>query len=112
MDSEEKKLAKGSTLFEFIKIKTQNEKFPGKKRIKKCIKNIFFFFLIFSKRNIIEYIILAIPFILIDYFIREENKKFEFEVTQKYSYLFSYSYIMFYLLSSKAFKGNIGKYIL
>ena len=109
MDSEDNRLEKGNKSYKFIKIKTQNEKFQRRKRAKKCIKNIFFKRIINSIKNIIEYILLGIPFILIDYFIRKETKKIKFNVNQKYSYLFSYSYIKFYVLSSKAFKGNIGK---
>ena len=63
---------------------------------------------IFTK-NIIEYIILGIPFILMDYFIRKEAKKIYLKVSQKYSYIFSYTYIIFFIFSSKSFKGNIGK---
>ena len=54
-------------------------------------------------------ILLGIPFILMDYFIREETKKIDFTVSQKYSYIFSFTYIFFFVFSSKCFKGIIGK---
>ena len=38
-------------------------------------------------KNINQYIILGIPFILMDYFIREETKSINFYVLQKYIYL-------------------------
>ena len=110
MDSEDNRLKKGNKLFGFIKIKTQTNKYKRRKRTKKCMKNIIFLnIIIIYIKNIIEYIVLGIPFLLIDYFIREETNKINFNVLQKYSYIFSYSYIMFYVLTSKAFKGNIGK---
>lgn len=62
--------------------------------------------IIFFTKNII---LLGIPFILMDYFIREETKKINYNVSQKYSYIFSYTYIIFFIFSSKCFKGNIGK---
>ena len=65
--------------------------------------------IILNKKKIIEYIILGIPFILMDFFIREETKKINFGVSLYYSYIFSYTYIIFFVLSSKCFKGNIGK---
>lgn len=64
---------------------------------------------IFCSENIIEYTILGIPFILIDYFIRKETQKIYLIVSQKYSYIFSYTYIIFFIFSSKSLKGNIGK---
>ena len=108
MDSEENQFIKRNKLFEFIKIKIQN-KFERRKRKQKIIKNIFLNIIIIAIKNFIEYILLGIPFYLIDYFIREETKKIKFEVEQKYSYIFSYAYIIFYVLTSKAFKGYIGK---
>ena len=63
----------------------------------------------FVIKNFIEYIILGIPFILMDYFIRKEAQKINLIVSQKYSYIFSYTYIIFFIFSSKSFKGNIGK---
>ena len=62
----------------------------------------------FVIKNFIEYIILGIPFILMDYFIRKEAQKINLIVSQKYSYIFSYTYIIFFIFSSKSFKGNIG----
>ena len=109
MDSEEKRFKKGSKSFKPIKIRTKKNKFERRKRTKKSIINIFLNIIINSIKNIIEYIVLGIPFFLIDYFIREESQKIYFRVEQKYSYIFSYAYIIFYALTSKAFKGNIGK---
>ena len=65
--------------------------------------------IIFLIKNIIEYIMLGIPFILLDYFIRKEAQKVYLIVSQKYSYIFSYIYIIFFIFSSKSLKGNIGK---
>ena len=62
--------------------------------------------IIFFSKN---FILLGTPFILMDYFIREESKKINFKVSQKYSYIFSCTYIIFFIFSSKCFKGNIGK---
>ena len=52
---------------------------------------------------------MAIPFILMDYLIRVEAKQIHFDVLKKYSYIYSYSFIGFFVLSSKCLKGNIGK---
>jgi hypothetical protein len=65
--------------------------------------------IIFFTINIFEFIILGIPFILMDHFIRKDAKKIYFIVSQKYSYIFSYIYIFFFVFFSKFFKGNIGK---
>lgn len=72
--------------------------------IKKIIQIIEFLI-----KTIIEYMILGVPFFLMDYFIRKETKKIQFTVTEKYSYMFSSIYITFFILSSKTLKGNIGK---
>lgn len=109
MDSNEKLFGKRNNSFDFIKITTPKEKFQRRKRTKKYIKNIYLKRITISIKNISEHIILCIPFILIDYFIRIETNKIKLNVNQKYSYIFSYTYINFYVLTSKAFKGNIGK---
>lgn len=90
--------------FNLIKINSENE------RIKiKCLGHCFCEKIILLIKNIIEYIILGIPFILMDYFIRKEAQKVILIVSPKYSYIFSYTYILFFIFSSKSFKGNIGK---
>ena len=93
----------------FILLKKKYKKI---KKIKKIERNTFINIIKINKeiaKNIIEYIILEIPFILMDYFIREEAKKINFDILQKYSYIFSYTYIIFFVFSSKCFIGNIGK---
>ena len=44
-----------------------------------------------------------------DYFIRKEATKIYLIASQKYSYIFSYIYITFFIFSSKSLKGNIGR---
>ena len=76
------------------------------------IKNFFKIINIIKKQIIYftkDIILLGIPFILMDYFIREETKKIYFYVSQKYSYIYSCTYILFFIFSSLCFKGNIGK---
>ena len=109
MNSEEKRLKKGHKSFKSIKIRTKKNKYAKRKRTKTSIINTFLNLIINSIKNIIEYFVLGIPFFLIDYYIREETKKIRFRLEEKYSYIFSYAYIIFYVLNSKAFKGNIGK---
>ncbi len=65
--------------------------------------------IIFLLKTLFEYLILAIPFILMDYFIRVEAEQIRFKVLEKYSYIYSCSFISFFVLSSKCLKGNIGK---
>ena len=113
MDSERRRFKKGHKSFKSIKIRTKKKTFERGKRSKKSIINIFLNIIISFIKNIVEYIILGIPFFLIDYFMREETKKIKFHFHYHYepkcSYIFSYAYIIFYALTSKAFKGNIGK---
>jgi phosphoglycerol transferase MdoB-like AlkP superfamily enzyme len=111
MNFEDNQLNEENQLFKLIKIKLGDNKLVEKAKIlTKNNKNTFnensiiFFF-----KNIIEYIILGIPFIFMDYFIRKETQKINFIVSQKYSYIYSYTYIIFFIFSSKSFKGNIGK---
>lgn len=104
MNFEENQSNTENISFNLIKINFEEKKiFEIKKKILNKIPKIFFI------ENIIEYIILGIPFILIDCFIRKETKKIYLIVSQKYSYIFSYTYIIFFIFSSKSIKGNLGK---
>lgn len=104
MNFEENQSNTENISFKLIKLNFEKKKiFEIKKKIFNKIPKIFFI------ENIIEYIILGIPFILIDWFIRKETQKIEFIVSQKYSYIFSYTFILFFIISSKSIKGNIGK---
>ena len=113
MDSDEKRFKKGNKSFKFKKIKIQKNINKQEKKISKNITNIFSNIIkTFGKKifEIIEYLILSIPFYLMDYYIREETEKItNFKIDQQYSYTFSYTYIIFYVLTSKALKGIIGK---
>ena len=107
MNIEENQSNEDNQSFQLLKIKMEEIKLFERKNLNK--NNFKENPLIFFSKNIIEYIILGIPFILIDYFIRKETQKIVFVVSQKYSYFFSYTYIIFFIFSSKSFKGNIGK---
>ena len=96
--------------FKLVKIKKEINELSKRnflKKIKKKITNKNLYIII--TKHVIEYIMLSSPFILMDYFIRKETGKMSFAVSQKYSYIFSYTFIIFYVFSSKSFKGNIGK---
>ena len=108
MNIEENQSNTENISFKFIKTNLKDKKlFKKKKNLNKNNLNENSI-LIFTK-NFIEYIILGIPFILMDYFIRKEAQKIDLKVSRKYSYIFSYIYIIFFIFSSKSFKGNIGK---
>ena len=97
--------------FKLVKIYLENEKrFETIKNLNKnTTNNLSEKSIIILIKNINEYIFLGIPFILMDYFIRKDAQKVNLIVPQKYSYIFSYTYIFFFIFSSKSLKGNIGK---
>ena len=110
MNIEENQSNEENKRFRLVKINLENKKiFKIKKNLSKNKNNLNEKSIIFVIKNIIEYIMLGIPFILMDYFIRKEAQKIYLNVSQKYSYIFSYSYIIFFIFSSKSLKGNIGK---
>ena len=114
-EEKQKNIIEGIKLFKLIKINNFNKcklskRFDFKNMgcyinyIKLMVNKI-----IFLLKTLFEYLILAIPFILMDYFIRVEAEQIRFKVLKKYSYIYSCSFISFFVLSSKCLKGNIGK---
>ena len=94
MNIEENQSNTENISFKFIKTNLKDKKlFKKKKNLNKNHLNENSI-LLFTK-NFIEYIILGIPFILMDYFIRKEAQKIDLKVSRKYSYIFSYIYIIF-----------------
>ena len=83
--------------FKLVKIYLENEKrFETIKNLNKnTTNNLSEKSIIILIKNINEYIFLGIPFILMDYFIRKDAQKVNLIVPQKYSYIFSYTYIFF-----------------